>query len=62
MRPRTMLSDVHQEAPKPLRRDNNVATYERVRQTLDEAIAELQLPPGMSADDTARIKLIPVSR
>jgi hypothetical protein len=63
MRPRTMLSDVRQEAPKkPVRRDATLNTYERVRETLDEAIAELQLPPTLSGDDTARIKLMPVSR
>jgi hypothetical protein len=58
-----MLSDVRQEAPKPpLRRDSSVNTYERVRETLDEALAELQLPPALNADDTVRIKLLPASR
>jgi hypothetical protein len=40
MRPRNLLGDGHQDPEKPARPD----TYERVRRTLDEALAELQLP------------------
>ncbi len=59
MRPRTLLSDVHPEAPKPVRGDATVGTYERVRKTLDEALAELQLPPSAAKDDSGVIKLRP---
>ncbi len=62
MRPRTLLSDVNQEPPKPVRRDSSVGTYERVRRTLDEALAELQLPPGVGKDDSGLIKLQPNAR
>lgn len=54
MRPRTLLGDVHHEAEKPARPD----TYERVRRTLDEALAELQLPAS-SDDDSGLITLQP---
>jgi hypothetical protein len=57
-----MLSDVRQEAPKPVRKDSSVNTYESVRRTLDEALAELQLPKGLRGDDSGLISLQPVSR
>jgi hypothetical protein len=47
MRPRTILSDVQQETRTPVRSNslmNDRDTYEQVRQTLNEALAELQLP------------------
>jgi len=49
MRPRTLISDVQQETRTPARPSNainpiNEDTYERVRRTLNEALAELQLP------------------
>jgi len=62
MRPRTMLSDVRQEVPPPVRKDSSVNTYERVRRTLDEALAELQLPTGRG-DESGIIRLLqPISR
>lgn len=57
MRPRTLLNDVQQETRTPVRPTNPVNerdTYERVRRTLNEALAELQLPMG---DDSGLIKL-----
>jgi len=44
MRPRTILSDVQQETRTPVRSNslmNDRDTYERVRETLNEALAEL---------------------
>lgn len=54
MRSRTLLGDVHQDLQKPARPD----TYERVRRTLDEALAELQLPV-IEREDSAPFKLTP---
>ena len=53
MRPRTLLSDVIEDTRTPAR-PTNPNTYERVRRTLDEALAELQLPV-IDRDDTARL-------
>lgn len=57
MRPRTLLSDLQQETRTPPRPSNH-DTYERVRRTLDEALAELQLPM-LDRDDSGLIKLQP---
>lgn len=57
MRPRTLLSEVQQETRTPARPSNH-DTYERVRRTLDEALAELQLPM-LDRDDSGLIKLQP---
>ena len=57
MRPRTLLSDVQQETRTPARPSNH-DTYERVRRTLDEALAELQLQM-LDRDDSGLIKLQP---
>ena len=54
MRSRTLLGDVHQDLQQPARPD----TYERVRRTLDEALAELQLPV-IEREDSAPFKLTP---
>jgi hypothetical protein len=40
MRPRTLLGEVQNDLNPPARPD----TYERVRRTLDDALAELELP------------------
>jgi hypothetical protein len=57
MRPRTLLSDVQQDNPTPARpATNDNDTYERVRATLSEALAELQLPM-LDRDDSGLIKL-----
>jgi hypothetical protein len=56
MRPRTLISDVQKDAPPPARPD----TYERVRRTLDEALAELQLPLPRP-DDSGLFSLTPSS-
>jgi hypothetical protein len=65
MRPRTILSDLQQETRSPASRPGSPSshdTYERVRRTLDEALAELQLPV-LDRDDTSRlIKLHQPSR
>ena len=55
MRPRTLLSDIQQETRPPVRPGQN-DTYERVRRTLDEALAELQLPM-IDKDDSGMFKL-----
>jgi hypothetical protein len=55
MRPRTLISDVQQETRTPVR-DSHEDTYERVRRTLDEALAELQLPT-LDRDDSGLITL-----
>lgn len=58
MRPRTLLGDVQQETqlrPVPPA-GNDSDTYERVRRTLNEALAELQLP-RRDRDDSGMIKL-----
>lgn len=55
MRPRTIIRDVNQDQTPPSRPD----TYERVRRTLDEALAELQLPLPRPADESGLIKLTP---
>ena len=55
MRPRTLLSDVQQDTRSPARPSNH-DTYERVRRTLDEALAELQLPV-LDRDESGLIKL-----
>jgi hypothetical protein len=57
MRSRTVLGDVHQEVQPQARRET-VCTYERVRRTLDEALAELQLP-SLDRDDTGVVRLQP---
>jgi len=57
MRPRTLISDIRQDQQKPARPD----TYERVRRTLDEALAELQLPM-QEKDDSGMITLLQPSR
>jgi hypothetical protein len=56
MRSRTLFSDLHQELVPPARPD----TYERVRRTLDEALAELQLPT-LDKDESARILKLPAA-
>jgi hypothetical protein len=48
MRPRAIIPDLHQEPPPSSHPD----TYERVRRTLDEALAELQLPLPRHPDDS----------
>ena len=60
MRPRTLLSDLQQETRTPARPSNanDSDTYERVRRTLNEALAELQLP-RLDRDDSGLIKLHP---
>ena len=59
MRQRTLLDDLHHDGSTPTRPD----TYERVRRTLDEALAELQLPLMDLQDDSSRIMLrLPTSR
>ena len=60
MRPRTIISDVQQETRTPVRPDGltDRDTYERVRQTLNEALAELQLPM-LDRDDSGLIRLHP---
>lgn len=55
MRPRTLLGDVQQD-PRTPPRPSTHDTYERVRRTLDEALAELQLPM-LDRDDSGLIKL-----
>ncbi|MCU1277917.1 MAG: hypothetical protein JWM53_1463 [bacterium] len=61
MRPRTLLSDVQQDHRTPARPSNH-DTYERVRRTLDEALAELQLPVLDRDDSSGLIKLHQPSR
>lgn len=58
MRPRTLFSDVQQDHRTPARpaSPNDDDTYKRVRATLDEALAELQLPM-IDRDDSGLIKL-----
>lgn len=59
MRPRTILSDLQQETRTPVRSNslmNDRDTYERVRETLNEALAELQLPMR-DRDDSGVITL-----
>ena len=57
MRPRTLLGDVQQETRRPARPTGNDSdTYERVRRTLNEALAELQLP-RRDRDDSGTIKV-----
>ncbi len=53
MRSRTLLGDVQQQDAQQSRPD----TYEAVRKTLDEALAELQLP--RERDDSGVIQLPP---
>ncbi len=55
MRPRTLINDVKQDLPQPARPASD-DTYERVRRTLDEALAELQLPM-LDKDDSGLFKL-----
>lgn len=50
MRSRRLLDELHQDVTPPSRPD----TYARVRRTLDEALAELQLPI-VDKDDTGLI-------
>lgn len=54
MRPRTLIGDVKTEMPPTSRPD----TYEHVRRTLDEALAELQLPI-LDRDDSGLILKVP---
>ena len=59
MRPRTLISDVQQETRTPVRPASPKTesdTYERVRRTLNEALAELQLPMR-DRDDSGLITL-----
>ena len=58
MRPRTLLGDVQQEIRTPARPSNH-DTYERVRRTLDEALAELQLPRLSEREESGVIRLQP---
>ena len=60
MRQRTLLGDTNPDSTTPAPGD----THERVRRTLDEALAELQLPM-LDRDDSGLIKLhrpLPSSR
>jgi hypothetical protein len=59
MRPRTLLSDLQQETRTAARAGNPIKddTYERVRRTLNEALAELQLPVIDRDDASGVIKL-----
>jgi hypothetical protein len=50
MRSRSLLGDVQHD------QSNRPDTYENVRRTLDEALAELQLPHG-DKDDSGAIRL-----
>jgi hypothetical protein len=63
MRPRTLISDVLKDAHTPVRPSHpiNDDTYERVRRTLNEALAELQLPT-LDKDDSGLFKLYQPSR
>ena len=61
MRPRQLLGDLQQETRMPVRpattnESNDRDTYERVRRTLNEALAELQLPVR-DRDDSGMITL-----
>ena len=56
MRQRTLLDDTHHDGPTNARPLSNQATYEHVRRTLDEALAELQMPRNLP-DDSGRITL-----
>ncbi|MGZ3426425.1 MAG: hypothetical protein ACXVCV_07240 [Polyangia bacterium] len=64
MRPRTLLSDLQQDNRTPAGPINPVKddTYERVRRTLNEALAELQLPVLDREDASGVIKLYQPSR
>jgi hypothetical protein len=53
MRSRTLLGDVQHDTERAAKPD----TYESVRRTLDEALAELQLP--LERDDSGAILLSP---
>ena len=53
MRSRTLLGDVQHDTERAAKPD----TYESVRRTLDEALAELQLPHDR--DDSGVIVLVP---
>jgi hypothetical protein len=55
MRQRTLLDDTHHDGTTPARPYED--TYERVRRTLDEALAELQMPLMDIKDDSGRITL-----
>jgi hypothetical protein len=57
MRPRTLLSDVQQETRTPARAGHPIKddTYERVRRTLNEALAELQLPDRDDASGVIKL-------
>jgi hypothetical protein len=57
MRQRTLLGDINQEGSTSAPCD----TYERVRRTLDEALAELQMPLS-DKDDSGAIRLFPLPR
>jgi hypothetical protein len=57
MRQRTLLDDTSQEGALPARDE----TYERVRRTVDEALAELQLP-YIEKEDSGAIKVGTPSR
>jgi hypothetical protein len=58
MRPRQLLGDLQQETRMPVRptATSDSDTYERVRRTLNEALAELQLPVR-DRDDSGLITL-----
>lgn len=64
MRPRTLLSDLQQEPRTPARSTNPIKddTYERVRRTLNEALAELQLPVIDRDDASGIVKLYQPAR
>jgi hypothetical protein len=50
MRPRTLIVDISEElTARPIGREE---TYERVERTLDDALAELELPAGVDEDPT----------
>ena len=53
MRSRTLLGEVQHDTQRAAKPD----TYESVRRTLDEALAELQLP--QDRDDSGAIQLSP---
>lgn len=59
MRSRTLLGDLQQDSrmlARPVRSESD--TYERVRRTLNEALAELQVP-GLDRDDSSGIIKLP---
>lgn len=59
MRQRTLLDDTHHDLTTPSPAPSAFDTYEHVRRTLDEALAELQMPLPLldKSDDSGRIRL-----